>query len=178
MAWKSLYVFVEGNDDELFFDTVIRPLLRPHFNEVSTIKYGQQTDIWVNNFLSSIQSMSQLMEVDYLFLCDINNSPCVTAKKQEAVQRYTSLEESKIVVVVREVEGWYLAGLDQDSCKQLRIRCFADTNSITKEQFNQLMPSSIRARPVFLQQILQRFSLEVAKQKNASFQYLCRRLNL
>lgn len=116
------------------------------------------------------------MSVDYLFFCDVNSAPCVTAKKQQLRQTYQQIETDRVIVVYREVESWYLAGLDQTSCRSLRIRHLPDTNNVTKEQFNQLMPKPVTARAVFLQQILRHFSVEVAKQKNGSFRYLCQKL--
>lgn len=179
MAWKCLYVFTEGNDDELFFDTVIRPLVHPRFDHVHpVIQYGQKTAGNIDSFLYSIQSMRDTMDADYLFLCDINDALCITAKKQQVTQAYKLLESDRVIVVIREIESWYLAGLDKHACRSLRIPDFQDTSTVNKEQFNQLMPRRVPARAVFLQQILEHFSLEVAKQKNASFRYLCQRLGI
>ncbi len=176
---KCLYVFVEGNNDELFFDTVVRPLIRSRFDYIyPVIPYRQRTAGDIDSFLRSIQSMRNTLDADYLFLCDINDAPCVTAKKKQVTQTYKMLESEKIIVVIHEVESWYLAGLDENGCKKLGVRHFDDTSAVTKEQFNQLMPQQIPAKAVFLQQILELFSLEVAKQKNASFCYLCQRLGI
>ena len=177
---KCLYVFVEGNDDELFFETVIRPRVRPRFDHVyPVIQYSQKTTRSIDGFLRSIQSMrQQSIDVDYLFLCDINDAPCVTAKKEQVMQTYKLLESEKVIVVIHEVESWYLAGLDENGCKRLGIRNLDDTSAVSKEQFNQMIPQRVPARAIFLQQILEYFSLEVAKQKNTSFRYLCQRLGI
>ncbi|MGC8785722.1 MAG: hypothetical protein ACP5RN_15235, partial [Armatimonadota bacterium] len=110
--------------------------------------------------------------------CDINDAPCVTAKKEQVMQTYKLLESEKVIVVIHEVESWYLAGLDENGCKRLGIRNLDDTSAVSKEQFNQMIPQRVPARAIFLQQILEYFSLEVAKQKNTSFRYLCQRLGI
>lgn len=178
MNWKALYVFVEGNDDQLLFNSVIEPLLWDKYHHVQSIPYSEDKVEEIESFIRSVQSMRESMDVDYLFLCDINNAPCVTAKKTLITQRYRLLESDRVIVVISEIESWYLAGLDKDGCRKLRIRDLQDTSTLTKEQFNKLMPSHLPARAVFLQQILEHFSLEVAKQKNASFRYLCQRLGI
>ena len=37
---RKLYVFVEGNDDELFFKTVIVPVLKSKYNDIEIIDEG------------------------------------------------------------------------------------------------------------------------------------------
>ncbi|HWP30273.1 MAG TPA: hypothetical protein VNK96_00895 [Fimbriimonadales bacterium] len=79
----------------------------------------------------------------------------------------------KIVVIVKEVESWYLAGLDDDSYKRLGMKCFNVTDDTTKEQFNNVIPRKFNSRVDFMIEILNLFSIEIAKRKNKSFKYFC-----
>ena len=77
----------------------------------------------------------------------------------------------KIIVVVKEIESWYLAGLDNKVCKQLKIKNFPNTEKVTKEEFNSLIPKKFTSRIDFMLEILKNFSIEIAKKKNTSFRY-------
>jgi len=80
-----------------------------------------------------------------------------------------------MIVVVKEIEGWYLAGLDNKVCKQFKIDSFANTDNVTKEKFNALIPKKFTSRVDFISEILKNFSIEIAKQKNNSFQYFAKK---
>ncbi|MBK8442670.1 MAG: hypothetical protein IPL35_04265 [Sphingobacteriales bacterium] len=41
MPYNGLYVFVEGDDDERFFNAIIRPLIVSAFSFIKIIKYAQ-----------------------------------------------------------------------------------------------------------------------------------------
>ena len=121
----------------------------------------------VDNFLKSIDAMN----TDYIFVTDINQKPCVTAKKQTVKKTYKKVAEDKIAIVIKEIESWYLAGLSDAAAKKFKIRAFATTDGITKEQFNSLIPKRFDSRIDFMLEMLKNFSIEIAKQKNGSFNY-------
>ena len=121
----------------------------------------------VNNFLKSIK----VMNADYIFAGDINANPCATAKKQELKHTYKEIDEDRIIVVKKMIEGWYLAGLNKKNSKKLGVPYFNDTNDITKEQFDKMIPKNFDSRIDFMTEILKCFSIDVAKQKNESFKY-------
>ena len=109
---------------------------------------------------------------DYIFLTDINSRPCVTSKKEERLKVHNQLDMDKIIVVIKEIESWYLAGLNAGSSEKLDIRHYVQTDSMTKEQFESLVPKKYE-KTDFMIEILkpENFSLEVALQKNDSFKY-------
>ncbi|MGQ4915403.1 MAG: hypothetical protein ACP6IU_11770 [Candidatus Asgardarchaeia archaeon] len=179
MDYKVLYIFVEGNDDERFFQEIIVPILQEKYNTIKIIKYAQKSKKfeYIEKFIRSIQSMNY----DYIYVTDINNSPCVTAKKQEIQKNLKNIDSSKILVVIREIESWYLAGLDKDAAKRLGIKwkkgSLTDTGDIGKEQFYSLIPRKYDSRIDFLREILKNFSLDTAKQKNRSLRYLIEKID-
>ena len=108
---------------------------------------------------------------------DINNSPCVTRRKEEIETILKNIEKEKIIVVIKEIESWYLAGLNNTENKKFRIPIFSVTDTITKEQFNSLIPQTFNSRIAFLLEILRNFSIEIAKRKNKSFRYFIEKYN-
>jgi len=168
MAYKRLWVLLEGNDDERFFARVIKPIFEEKYDFVRPWQYAQKKPTKVEGFLQSIKSMGS----DYFFWCDINSLPCVTAKKKGVMDSYgRMLDANNIIVVIREIESWYLAGLNDKNCKQLGLRAFRNTDDITKEKLEELMPRKFDSRIDFMVEILKKFSAETAKRKNKSFNY-------
>jgi len=173
MPYKRLWVLLEGNDDERFFERVIKPIFEKTYDFVRLWQYTQKRTIKVEDFLRSIKSMGS----DYFFWGDINSLPCVTAKKEDAIVSYGQmLDAGNIIVVIREIESWYLAGLNDRSCKQLGTKAFRKTDNITKEQFDRLITKKFDSRIDFMVEVLKRFSVNTAKQKNKSFAYFMSRI--
>lgn len=166
MPYKTLWLLIEGDDDERFVQRIVKPLFERKYNSVMLWKYAEEPDKRINNFLRSIK----VMDSDYFYLRDINRAPCVTAKK-EIIQDEYNFDNKKIIVVIKEIESWYLAGLDDKVSKKLGASSCAATDNITKEQFNDLIPKKFDSRIDFMLEILKSFSIEMAKQKNKSFKY-------
>lgn len=173
MAYKRLWVLLEGNDDERFFERVIKPIFRNMYDSVRPWQYAQKQTKKVNAFLRSIKSMDS----DYFFWGDINRLPCVTAKKNSITRKYgVRVDINNVIIVVKEIESWYLAGLDDKARKELGISTFHNTDNITKEKFTELMPRKFDSRIDFMVEILKKFSVNTAKQKNKSFGYFISRI--
>ena len=124
----------------------------------------------VDNFLKSIKSMKA--SYDYIFTTDINNTPCITAKKQEIQDKLSNIDISRIIVVIKEIESWYLAGSGEKYSKNI-----SNTDSISKEQFNNFIPKKFDSRIDFMLEILKYFRIEMAKHKNKSFRYFVDKYN-
>jgi 3,4-dihydroxy-2-butanone 4-phosphate synthase len=109
------------------------------------------------------------MGADYVLLGDINDHPDEEAKKQDLVHTFRKADKEKIVVVIKEIEGWYLAGLDEENSKKLGIPYLDNTDHITKEQFNNMRPGNFDSEIDFMVEIIKHFSVETAVKKNKSF---------
>jgi len=170
MNCKPLYIFVEGDDDERFFQEIVIPILKRKYAHVKIIKYAQKPKKfeYITKFIKSIQSMGG----DYIYVTDINTSPCITAKKENIRHNVPNISNDKIIVVVKEIESWYLAGLNKSFTKNLGIKIPSTTNTVTKEQFYRLILQKFNSHIDFMREILKNFSIEDAKEKNKSFKYL------
>jgi hypothetical protein len=167
MAYRRLFIWVEGADDVRFFEEVAKPLFDQRYDSVIIRPYSAEKPEKVNSFLRSIKAM----KADYLFVTDINSDPCVRDRKQRRLDRYQNLEADRIVVVVKEIESWYFAGLDGVSSKRLGVTSLTKTNTLTKEAFNTHIPSKFDSRTDFMLETLKCFSVPVARGKNKSFDY-------
>jgi len=173
MAYKRLYVLLEGNDDKRFFEAIIKPRLITKYDLIKVWQYAQKPSRRTKNLLKAINAMNS----DYLYLRDINNHPCVTAGIESVKRKYKNrIDVNYVLIVVKEIESWYLAGLNDKSCEELGLPAFDYTDNIDKEQFNKLIPKKYISRIDFMIEILKRFSVKTARQKNKSFGYFISRI--
>ena len=170
MIYQRLVVFLEGNDDLRFFEKIVQPLVESKGYDVSIYQYARETPHKVNAYIKSINAMPR---TDYLFFADYDFSRCISARVDVLIQKYRFLERGKIRIVIKEIESWYLAGLNNDACRKLKIPVFNDTNEVIKEKFDSLIPKKFqRSRIDFMQELLKHYDWGTAKQKNRSFHYL------
>lgn len=168
---KRLFIMVEGEDDIRFFGRIIKPLIAPSYHSVEIIPYACIKRAKVNKFLKSVA----LMKNDYIFVADIDNERSVRDKKQILYYRFSDIDGRSIVVVIREIESWYLAGISFDAAQALGVADLLETNDLTKEDFNALIPLRFDSRIDFMFELLKSFSLETAVKKNASFRFFYNR---
>jgi len=171
-VYKRLFVLIEGNDDERFVSRIVQPILMNKYDYVKPYQYAQRQKKIIVNFVDSIRSM----KADFICLGDINDSPCVTAKKRRIKEdKIGDVDDDRIIIVIKEIESWYLAGLDDTCCKKLGIRIYNATDNISKETFDVLISKSKPGSGIScMLEILKNFDVMVAKQKNKSFDYFHR----
>jgi len=173
VPFSRLFIWVEGRDDSRFFESCIKPLLKDKYDKVLVREYCQQPKDQIKKFISAPSERGH-----HIVFADIDGQLCVTAKKNQITRtRFGRVGTENVFVVVQEIESWYLAGLDAEGFAQLGLREIQSTDTLKKEQFDDLMDnSSFDSRVVFMQEILKLFSVEVAKEKNASFRYFANKL--
>jgi len=170
LGYKRLFILVEGSDDTRFFEHSIKPLFEAKYDVVQIIAYARMKKEKVKGWLASIEAM----KADCIFAADINSDPCVTQKKKTIVSEWgVNVAKARMVVVIKEIESWYLAGVTDARCKTLKLKLLSvqHTNNITKEKFNSMIPKRFDSRIDFLLELLKRYSVPTAKRKNRSFSY-------
>lgn len=167
--YNRLFILVEGNDDERFFERIIKPEFQKIYDHVQFYQYACQPPKRTENFIKSVDAMN----ADYIIAADINHSPCVTQKKETLIsKKIRNVEKDKIIVVVKEIESWYMAGLEEESKEALGFkRGESSTDDLSKEHFNRLMPKKYISRIEFMQEILKYFKKKTAVKNNTSFAY-------
>jgi hypothetical protein len=171
MRPRRVLVFVEGVSDTRFFERVIAPLIRPA--ELKTVEYACMLKKDVNKRLRAERRIGNPL----LFVADRDASPCSGKGKAKNMQAHPALEEHQIIVVSREIESWYLAGISNDSARSLGLGQLSPrTDDLFKEDFKQLIPRRFRPTNDFMLEILNQFDVLLARTRNNSFDYLLRRI--
>jgi hypothetical protein len=165
---------VEGEDDIRFFGRIIKPLFVSRYDSVEIIPYASIKRSKVNNFLKSVRQMHN----DYIFVADIDTERSVRDKKQLLYYHFSNIEGSSIIVVIKEIESWYYAGLSRESALSLEVPDLSMTDELTKEDFNSLTPRKYDSRIDFMFEILKYFSIDSARMKNHSFRFFVDRYHL
>lgn len=172
MAYKRLFILVEGLDDLRLFEEVLKPKFGKAYDWVEVRPYRHWKRGKINSLLRSIKSFA-----DYIFAGDINDAPCVTAKKQTIQSDFSAVDQHRVLVVVKEVESWYLAGLDDQFARSLKLSPLDSTDRVTKEEFDRLIPKKYDSRVDWMSEILKHFSIDTAAAKNRSFRYSLEKYN-
>lgn len=161
----GLFIFVEGTDDERFFRSVVQPKLCQRYAWVKLQTYAQTTPSKTEGLLRNIPNI----DAEYIFVADNDDCPSTDVRKEKLRRKLTLLEHERIVVVVKEIESWYLAGLDSSSASSLQLPNLSSTGSVDKARFDNLTPSKFESKIDFMAEVLKHYSVEIAKEKNESF---------
>ncbi len=172
MGYTRLFILVEGDDDERFFSAVVLPRLAGKYDHVQVWKYSRQKAAKVDSFLRSLASMG----ADYFFVTDLHLCPCVTQCKRSVASAHPAVSPDKVLVVRTEIESWYYAGIGNAGANALRVCCPGNTDRLTKEQFDAIVPARLGSRVAFLSQVLERYCITTAAGNNSSFRYMFARI--
>jgi len=167
MEKGTVYVFVEGDDDQRFVEAVLCVLLRQKYTSVKIWQYSEKPKTKIKDFLRTILQM----EADVIFIADMDNAPCFTKKKEDLVTRYPELNPTTIFVVKPEIEGWYVSGVAADKLNQFGIDIGGGVDSFTKERLDSSLNTDM-VRTEVLIELLREFSINQAKARSSSFAYL------
>jgi len=171
---KRLFILVEGEDDVRFFGRIIKPLVAPRYDSVEIMPYACIKREKVNNFLKSVRQMGN----DYIFVADIDRERSVRDKKQILYHWFHDIDGAGIVVVVKEIESWYYAGLSVTALQKLGLPALPVTDDLTKEDFNKLIPRRFDSRIDFMFELLKYFSVDSAVKENRSFKFFYDRYHI
>ncbi len=158
MTYQQLFIWVEGPDDKRFIETVIIPYFKNKYDKINIIEYAKKTTKSIENFIKSIKSM----KADYIYLADIDNIVCITEKRAKIIEQIKNIDENAIIIVCKEIESWYYAGLDEEEFKELGIKKsskYKKTDNLIKEQFDQSIPKKFNSRVDFMIELLKVYNL-------------------
>lgn len=172
MNFKRLFLFVEGNDDERLINAVFMPFFQEKYDKIIVYKYEEREATLKALFKGGFQD-------DYFFFCDYDSkgdlSFCTTRRKEKELEKYPFLDHRKIIIVKEVIESWYLAGISAANYKKWKLKMIQDTTTISKEQFQQLIPKSFN-RTDFKVEIVKQFALAEAILRNHSLDYFNQRI--
>ena len=116
------------------------------------------------------------MGAEYFLLADINACSCFPERRQILLKKFRDLEGARVIIVVKETEGWHLAGVPANNPWGVRVP--AQTANLTKERFDAGLPKPFNSRTSYMVEILKLFDVNTAGARNPSFQYFARRCGL
>lgn len=171
MALKKLYIFVEGNDDALFFNKVFYRPFRQFYDDIEVLQYAQMKKAKVDLFILSMKTLN----FDYFLTADIDDAETIGIKKRFIKHKFDLVDVDKIVIVISEIESWYLAGMPPNIALSLGLDVLDKTDEITKEDFNAYYIRTYRSRIDFMQEVLKHFDIDIARSRNKSFDFFYRK---
>lgn len=157
---RILYVFVEGLDDERFF---------AHYFSVKNIntKIIKYSSLKRRELSSLLRSCTRNGKDKYVFVVD-GDHVSIEERIKKALQKYPDCSRECLVVSQEEIESWYLAGLNREQSSKLKVKYITNTDNLTKEKFETMIPSSLNCIR-FKIEILKVFDIDEAKSRNHSF---------
>lgn len=166
--YNKLYIWVEGPEDKDIFEKML-PLLLRKYVKVHIRERGRDCEEKTNTIISAViqKGDDNLLVVD----SDFDNNVCISKKKIAIKAKFPSLKERDILLVVKEIEGWYLAGLSDQACRRIGISPIPNTDGVGKNQLQRFIPKKYRGKADFMEEILKNFDSDVARLKNSSFNY-------
>lgn len=141
-------------------------MFKNSFNKVEVIQYRYLKKQYVNSIIKKTKG-----ENEYIFTKDLDFPVCMGLKKDSIIESYSNINRNKIIIVKMDIEAWYLAGLNRESCDELNIKYYVTTDEMTKSEFNSIKPKKFTSDIDFRMEILKRYDLDVAKLKNQSIRY-------
>ncbi len=99
-------------------------------------------------------------------------------KEKEQVKYSNCFDSTKMIVIKEEIESWYLAGISAKNLGLFKIKPFTDTEAVTKEDFERLIPKNFTSKIDFMIEILKGYSIVEARQKNHSLAYFMKKFAL
>ena len=142
----NLIIFVEGENDKLFFEKIILKLfsLKEEYNQkedkIKIVKYQEKGK---KKFLQHLNFINK-HNIHYIFISDFDSRKCITSRKQEKIKKYyregyDKLESDNIFIVKNEIESWFLAGVDNKQKIFRNINVPKDTEKTSKNCLEQLL---------------------------------------
>jgi hypothetical protein len=181
MKRRGLFILVEGLTDSDFFEALlnkpeIKSILESKYEFSRVIRYKDAEKSWDKGKMRDFLYKTKSAGYDYIFFADINDAPCITRKKEVLLDTYNDLDREKIIIVVKEIESWFLAGMEEDLANKYKIDIPHSTENITKEDFIDKTKGRSLREIEFRQEILENFCLDAARVRNKSFAYFLRKL--
>ena len=156
------FFFVEGGSDEYFF----RRLPKLEVYDIKIIEYAKLTIEKVNGYLKSLEGCG----TPYTFFADADQSS-VDEKIDKIFQKYNKVSRERICIVEREIESWYMAGVDKKFCNISKIKFCRDANEFTKEDFENFLLKCKLERWELEEKIMNAFQIKYAAGRNRTYNY-------
>lgn len=178
MSERKLFILVESEYDTIFLEKIILDYLKQSYKEIEFFEYARIPPETIVNVLKSKIEMN----FNYFFLVDLDANICFPEKKDFIRRSIPILHIEKIIVVIKEMESWIIAGIvkevlyDLGSKREIvtslgiHKRSFCSDEFYDKD-FMKLIPKKLRSKRLFVMDLLEFYDINLAKRRNLSFEY-------
>ena len=160
MAYRILFIFVEGVDDKRFVEKIISPFIQEkgNYSLIKPIEYAVKSSQELRKFIQTIAHQSNQ---NYVLLCDLDSNgdknATVKSRVEKVIEKYGQvLDKDKIVVVKEEIESWYYAGITAEKLEELGLPFLTNTETLTKEEFERIIPKTFISSNDFMVEVFER----------------------
>jgi len=160
-----IYILVEDLTDLKFCEAIIEPILNNKYTAVLFYKYARKKKDRIKQFIKSLN----YDKLDYYILGDIDKNYNIENALKLIYEKTGKItKKENIILVIKEIECWYLAGLSDDLIKRYTISLdLSDTQKYCKEDFDEIIPAG-QSKIIFTNAILQTYNNKIAPSRNAS----------
>lgn len=163
-----LYVFVEGENDEIFVKYFFKDIFSK-YDRVVFWKYAQKKKL---DNIGLVQTINQIQSWDYILFTDFDSRNSIIERKKEVEKRFNfHLDLEKVFIVVEEIESWFTAVIDFNKFDLRKLSYIKDTQEVTKEFFNAQALAKYHPKTHFLIEIMKSFKLQQGLKRNFSLNY-------
>lgn len=177
MTSKKLLILLESDYDQIFFEKILLNFFEKKFDETQLVLYARIHPKTIEKIIKAYLDLG----FDFIIFCDLDNANCYPSKKEEIEARFNLGEKEKILIVIKEIESWILAGVikevlyDVGTNKRIVTKMGVHkkgftTDCVYSKDFDKLKPRGMSKR-LFVLRILAFFNIKKAKQRNTSFLY-------
>jgi hypothetical protein len=161
---------------KFFLKKIVQPLFRERYLSIAIRTYANKKNQDIAHLIHNIKQT----QADYIFVADKNSEYTgITAKKKNIQKNYEGIDIDRIIVVIKEIESWYLAGLNEEDSKKLGLPILENTENIGKKKFEEYLCHQKKFKTKdFMTEILKYFSKKTARQKNSSFKIFCGQISI
>lgn len=167
----KLYIFVEGQWDKLFFDKKLHWKIREmgRYSDVIIRQYANTPNETISKYVRSfIQNNDTCWFVGDIDKVNPASDNPIADASTELQQKYSLSPEISIIIIVKNIEHWYCAGINDEAAEALEIWQWSQDGKCNKMQFESKRPKKFSNETDFRSEMLKKFDYEVA-QRNTSF---------
>ncbi len=139
-----------------------------HYKDFKIIQYAQINVSKVSYYIKQCAQAGY----NFIFLHDMDDAKDKDNRKKEVQTNYGIEQLESIIIVITEIESWYLAGIDFKRFK-IKKNKIINTETVTKEDFYNIIDKTTLKKKypnvTKLTEILASFNMEQGKQENSSF---------
>ncbi len=167
MTPENRYVIIhEGSTDRRLIEAVVEPVLSARW---SIEKWKSATMSRTEK--NQIVRRSIMRKFPVVVVCDLDTYPCIRARRGHEQELLQAGQTVCVTVVVKEIEGWYLAGMPNHLASKLKFSIPADVESVSKEDFAMMASRASHSAVQLMTRILEVFDVSLARTRSRSFDY-------